>query len=173
MQWKFFCSSGFIASQSHRLSTETYSRAMASNKRLKTIANSNFTVTVPHQHYANYTAGKFAVDSRLRRTDGPFVSSDVYEDIQLNHYWSRSLEEFTMKVLRGRGHHSAPRRKLVEFQWHEEKCDSRAPSPRTLPDLKYLLGLSETGSSPLCVDPVKSRSFASEGRFPVRQTSIV
>jgi hypothetical protein len=67
------------------------------NKHVKTIAQLARTTGIIQSHSFNYRPGWFAVNTDMRRVDGPFAPNTI-SGVQMNHYYFRSKPEWERKV---------------------------------------------------------------------------
>jgi len=96
VNWKFFGSSGFKEKQSGLIS-ETF-KSCSDNNHIKTIIKSEFVLSPgSNSHYFKYIDGKNSVSENFELVDSAF-SKPSYNKIQLNHYYSKSFEEWSAKV---------------------------------------------------------------------------
>ena len=78
--------------------------AFGPNHHIKSITNPRRVNREAHPHYATYYLNNIYVDeSGLQITHPPYANSrNTVEKIQLNHYFTKSREEFMAKIDRGR-----------------------------------------------------------------------
>lgn len=89
------------------------------NQHIKTIVQPRHVKWVPHDpHHFKYKFGKYCVNENFERLDGA-TSTHTSNKIQLNHYFSRSQEDFRLKVARGRAD-SNTERTVEEFEMVNE-----------------------------------------------------
>jgi hypothetical protein len=73
------------------------------NKHVKTIARTDRVSSMPSPHWAQYTKTKYkSVDTNGEIVDGPFNDRMPTDVLALNHYWTKSLEEYKDRCKRGR-----------------------------------------------------------------------
>ena len=72
------------------------------NIHIKTIANPRFIRYIVNPHYAYYFGGKFAVNSNGERVTHWGNTPILVDKIVVNHYFTKSKEEFRKKLERGR-----------------------------------------------------------------------
>ena len=115
LNWMMFGSSGHITRPAggvlrnyHKCFPNFHVKSIVNLRRVKNISGD--------PHHFRYETGYFAVDARLNKLLGPFnpglnakVPSYLFETIYLNHYFTKSKEEFLIKVKRGRPDVSTPR----------------------------------------------------------------
>jgi hypothetical protein len=84
------------------------------NEHIKSIVQTRYVKGPGHDpHHFMYKKKKYCVNENFERLHGPIVKH-TSNKIQLNHYFLRSLEEFKIKVSRGRADYHIPR-KMQEF----------------------------------------------------------
>lgn len=124
MHWLMFGSNGNIEKpKAHQIDSYT-KRALKTepvNDHIKSIVQPRYVKRVPDDpHHFRYKFGKYCVNENFERIDGPIVNH-TSNQIQLNHYFLRSLEEFKVKIAKGRAD-SGGDRSISEFY----DLDSRA-----------------------------------------------
>lgn len=72
------------------------------NIHVKTLANPRAINFISHPHYPIYFEGLFSVNENGKVVQGHDNNPVTAEKIVLNHYYAKSLEEFTLKQNRGR-----------------------------------------------------------------------
>ncbi len=83
------------------------------NKHVKTILQPRFTLALSNPHCAIYEKGYYAVNENYTRVSSAF--SDFSNEIaQINHYYTKSYEEWITKIKRGRSDTNHTR-KISEF----------------------------------------------------------
>lgn len=107
INWVMFGSSGHKTKQEsvlksyfHRLPYDN-----ETNRHIKTIVNTqyvNLNEAPKNPHYFNYIDGKFAVNENKQAHESSAFMDFTNNDIQLNHYWTKSYEDMTIKSERGR-----------------------------------------------------------------------
>ena len=88
------------------------------NHFIKTICNPRKVFSFTLSHSANYLPGYFAVDENCNYVPWARTKNISVSHIRLNHYYSKSKEEFLKKRNRGSGEVLTPRR-LSEFDEHD------------------------------------------------------
>lgn len=111
------------------------------NREIKTI-HDPASVTLISHHFAFYTNFGLAVDENFRWVDwGPYSREHSTKKIQVNHYMTKSREEFLAKVSRGRafsyGKHDMGRH---EINFSGETTEDLAIQ-RFVPRLKAAMGI--------------------------------
>jgi hypothetical protein len=96
------------------------------NKHIKTILNPRLVFQV-NVHDAVYVLNKFSVNTHKENTKTWFLDRDaIFDKIRINHYFSKSYEEFLLKRQRGMATHNSEIRPMQDFYDHdrnEEKND--------------------------------------------------
>jgi hypothetical protein len=106
INWKCFGSSGHLKSQSSIVESYEYAAHISDDKHIKSIVNTRHVFsTSGNPHAFKYNDGYFCVNENEEAIVGPHenaLSSSVsHNKIQLNHYVTRSREDFKAKVKRG------------------------------------------------------------------------
>jgi hypothetical protein len=117
VHWLIFGSNGNIE-KPKAPQIESYTRRSLKtesiNDHIKSIVQPRHVKRVPGDpHHFKYKLGKYCVNENFEHIKGPIVKH-TSNKIQLNHYFLRSLEEFKLKIARGRADSGADR-KLDEF----------------------------------------------------------
>lgn len=89
------------------------------NHFIKTICNPRKVFDFTLSHAANYLPGYYAIDEKYNYVPWAKTKKVNISKIRLNHYYSKSREEFLKKRNRGSGEVLAPRR-LDEFDEHDK-----------------------------------------------------
>ncbi|MEN0056496.1 MAG: glycosyltransferase family 92 protein [Mucilaginibacter sp.] len=116
IHWLVFGSNGHLEKpQGSQL--ESYTRRSLKtegvNGHIKSIVQPRYVKGVPNPHYFHYKRGKYCVNEDFERINGA-IAKHTSNKIQLNHYFLRSLEEFKLKIARGRADNGETRN-LDEF----------------------------------------------------------
>jgi len=117
INWLMFGSKGLLKkSKDSQLKTFTFraKNDFEVNRHIKSIVQPKYVRAVRDPHSFKYLKGKYCVNEKFRRIDGPFTDVSV-DDIQINHYFSRSLEEYKAKITRGRADNSSIERSMEQF----------------------------------------------------------
>jgi hypothetical protein len=100
VNWLMFSTSGHIL-KPDGLVTESYTRCQAGgNRHVRLIVNPQETESFCNAHEAIFRDGKCAVNELKQEVRGP-KSPPSISKLCINHYWTRSVEEFVRKVSRG------------------------------------------------------------------------
>lgn len=103
ISWRIFGSSG-LSSQTSDSQMKKFTRYTNStyraNVNIKSIVNPYLVKDTLNPHIFSYTKG-FCVDIDKNPIEGSFIMSPIYKKLWINHYFTRSLEEWVEKVERG------------------------------------------------------------------------
>ena len=118
IHWRVFGSNGHLE-RPKGSQIESYTKRSllteGMNRHIKSIVQPKHVKSVPKDpHHFKYKFGKFCVNENFQRINGA-MAGHTSNKIQLNHYFARSLEEFRLKVARGRAD-SDMRRTIEEFE---------------------------------------------------------
>lgn len=72
------------------------------NKHIKTICDPRFVETFDNPHYPIYQDGYYSVDEEGKEIYGPFNLNNTVNRVRINHYFTKSLEEYIKKMNRGK-----------------------------------------------------------------------
>jgi hypothetical protein len=109
--WRFFGTSGQLTPQPHQLVCQQYTQCMPSNPMFKSIYNTAYVagVKVLDAHNGKCKVGGVTVYPILpngafaTRSTTPGLTQVPYSPVQINHYWSKSHQEYmTKKIANGR-----------------------------------------------------------------------
>lgn len=122
INWLIFGSSNYqqkpagLVTQSYFLrSKEDFEK----NAHVKTVCDPRKVAGVLNPHYPEYLTGYYAVDQNFDKVLGAFNKAGVNQNIRINHYFTKSREEFTLK--RNRGMADSDRvRDPKEFEIHDK-----------------------------------------------------
>ncbi|CAL5224099.1 g6728 [Coccomyxa viridis] len=73
------------------------------NRHVKALVNMDFVYQIAGPHHFTYYEGKYAVNSAGEKVLGPVASRVITDRIVINHYVTKSLEDFQRKMARGSG----------------------------------------------------------------------
>ncbi len=95
------------------LVTEIYKKCdynVSDNKHIKSIVNPLIVVVFENPHSVAAAFGATAVNSKgLPLTRGPFNTPVCIDEIRINHYWTKSYEEFMLRLKKGKADGAIPR----------------------------------------------------------------
>jgi hypothetical protein len=102
VNWLMFSASGHILKPAG-LVIENYTRCqIAGNKHVRLIVNPLKTERMVSAHEAIFHDGNYAVNELKIEVRGPFSLPSSIACLRINHYWTKSVEEFlSHKVVRG------------------------------------------------------------------------
>jgi hypothetical protein len=81
---------------------EMNGHARIHNTHVKCFIQPDRTEQFRSAHHFKFTNGEQAVDEKFRPVRGPFSETVSVEKIRINHYWSKSAEERSQKLAKGR-----------------------------------------------------------------------
>lgn len=121
INWKCFGSSGHLKIQDSIIDNYEYAVDLSDNEHIKSIVNTKHVIgSWGNPHTFKYNTGYFCVNENEKRIVGvhnnAFSSPSSHNKIQLNHYVTRSREDFDAKVKRGGGN-ARHTRTLTEANW--------------------------------------------------------
>jgi Glycosyltransferase family 92 len=141
VHWVFFGTSGH-ETRPPGLVTENYVRrslAFGGNRYIKSIVDPARVERCLSPHHFSYRDGH-AVDEERRPVDGPLVEPVSISRLRINHYWTKSEEEWELKFSRLRPDDGDPRRRTarqfarLRVTLNEDPDDGAIA--RYLPDLR-------------------------------------
>lgn len=102
VNWLMFATSGHIARPDGGCIANFTRCQPGGNKHVKLVVNPRRTVVFNSGHDAQYLGGALAVNEQHREVRGPHSLPPSIERLRINHYWTKSVEEFfTRKLSRG------------------------------------------------------------------------
>lgn len=103
INWQCFGSNGQEKADYSRGVLERFNRcASSANKHVKIITNPRMVNFSTNPHYADYFEGAYSVNENGGVVTGPFNEPATAEKIVINHYQTKSREEYLIKRNRGR-----------------------------------------------------------------------
>jgi len=134
-----FDSNGYEKHPEGKLITEAYTRINANYKNdchVKTILNPKKVFSITNPHFAFYKWGKLPVDENFKKNKKEHHTENFSNNkIQLNHYYSKSLEDYERKNSRGYATRLAKRQAVMEWVNFKE-TDFNYSIQRFVPELK-------------------------------------
>lgn len=101
------------------LVTENYTRREVNqNIHIKSIVYPNKVQEPESPHFFKLKPGSTYIDARNNPINGPFNQNPSIDLIQINHYYTKSVEEFVKKAERGRADNGEKRDVKTEFEPH-------------------------------------------------------
>jgi hypothetical protein len=122
VNWASFGSSGYVKKPSGLVTNNFVHRATddcVKNRMVKTICNPRKVFYFAISHAANYLPGHFAINENKERVEWATTKVASIHKIRINHYYSKSKEEFLQKRARGSGE-VLGFRDLSEFDEHDQ-----------------------------------------------------
>lgn len=104
INWAIFGSSGYTEKPNGKVTDNFIYRAnddFEKNKHVKTVCNPRRVAGFVNPHYAVYLPGYYAVDTENNVTRGAFTKLVHNKVLRINHYFTKSKEEFLAKRARG------------------------------------------------------------------------
>jgi hypothetical protein len=126
INWKCFGSSGHLLKQSSIIESYVHSADVSDNDHIKSIVNTQYIIgSWGNPHTFRYKSGFYCVNENGEPIKGPhnnaLNSPATHNKIQINHYITRSREDFEAKQNRGGGN-SRDNTKLTEQFWSRFQC---------------------------------------------------
>lgn len=122
VNWCVFGSSGHLTKPMGGGVLENYTMRAgdddAINLHVKTICDPTKTMCFCHVHFPNFRRGFYNLGENGEKVIGPFSNSVHYDEIRINHYLTKSKEEFIAKRKRGCADENVPR-DFSEFEQYE------------------------------------------------------
>ncbi len=123
VHWVFFGTSGHILRPKDAV-TKAYLRSQGvPNRHVKLLLQPSKTVKFTSSHVAEYKDGLFAVNERKERVEGAKSEPATVERVRINHYWTRSVEDFLMRKMPNGISTGGPARAPNELLHAERKYD--------------------------------------------------
>lgn len=121
LHWKIFGSSGLME-KPEGMVIENYLRRAEDdfevNGHIKTICNPRCCSGMGNPHYPKYVMGCYCVDDSNHKIDGAFNKKVSFEKVWINHYFTKSRQEWKYKRERGKAD-CQEMRKSKEFEFHD------------------------------------------------------
>ncbi len=109
------------------------------NKHVKSIVDLTSVITMNNPHYCIHKIGAKTINAEGNDMAGPFNEPPTFKNIVINHYWTKSYEEYAQKINRGRATVKTKRGMLpFEPKYFSEDIDYSMD--KFLPDLKKKMG---------------------------------
>ena len=123
INWQMFGSNGQEKADYSRGVLERFTRRAPKNKHVKTIADQRKISYMTIPHFAVYFEGVFAVNENGGIVIGPFNEPVTDEKMVINHYHTKSREEYAKKVSRGAADHTTYHMKNFDSNDRNEEFD--------------------------------------------------
>ena len=88
------------------------------NRHIKTICDPSRVISVS-THYPTYVRGFYNLDENGEKIDGPLTQAVHFSKIRINHYFTKSREEFMLKRNRGMADNNGIRN-VSDFDSHDQ-----------------------------------------------------
>lgn len=162
INWMIYGSSGLI-DKPDGLVTENYKyRAVndfEANKHIKTICNPRKVIKPLDPHSFTYEKNYYCVNEDSKKIYGPFNKGCSYKKLRINHYFSKSKNEYIKKKDRGLADHTENlKRTMDDFYAHDKNDVYDYIMEKYVPRLKTNLGLC---ASSIIKIPMSSKRFIS------------
>ena len=112
------------------------------NLNIKSIVNPRKVVGIYNPHYAVYKNNRFAVNENYEEVYGPNTEYHSVNKIRINHYYSKSEEEYVKKTKRGNADSNNEREYVEEYVNFPEYTYDYAIQ-KYLPELKKRMNIKE------------------------------
>lgn len=100
VNWQMFGCGGHILRPQESVLSSFKKCAASGNRHVKIIVRPELTLRVVNPHEAKYASGGLAVNERRVPVTGPRSEPPSIENIRINHYWTKSVEEFFLKKIK-------------------------------------------------------------------------
>lgn len=122
VNWLIFGSSGYKKKPSGLVTQNYYYRSeygFKFNKHVKTICDPRKVAGVLNPHYVEYNPNYYSVNTSNQVITGAFSNYNVMTKIRINHYFTKSFEEFLRKRDRGKADQQG-KRSIKDFNLHDK-----------------------------------------------------
>lgn len=125
VNWRMYGSSGYITKPPgfvlENYLYRAYDKGGTGNSCIKTIANPRRIYKYQHPHYPIYLIGFHAIDEHGKKTKGAFHSCEKCEYLRINHYFTKSKEEWIKRRVLGKAdtRDASNVRTIDEFYKHD------------------------------------------------------
>jgi len=124
--WVMFGTSGHKTKPDGKV-TENFIKCANADKHIKSIVRPDLVTVCTSPHEFKSLNGKYCVNEKYRRFVGPFCppKSSFMEKIQINHYFTKSEEEYKAKIERGRADfvdREKCKRQIKEMEDLDKEC---------------------------------------------------
>lgn len=121
INWLVFGSSCYVKKPQGLVTQKFLYRSKYSfshNELIKTICDPRKVAGILNPHYVEYKKGYYAVNTLGEYIKGPKTKNDVKMPVRINHYFTKSKEEFLEKRARGMADQEK-KRNLSDFELHD------------------------------------------------------
>ena len=125
VNWRIYGSSGHVTKPNGGVLSNFLWRAKedgTGNRCIKTIVQPQYVYTYAHVHYPTYLIGRYSIDENGERVDGWNHKMLEIKKIRINHYYTKSKEEWIKRRSMGKADSNNPeanKRTLDEFYQHD------------------------------------------------------
>lgn len=124
VNWRMYGSSGHISKPGNSVLASYLYRGKSNakgNDCIKSIVNPRLVKEFKHVHYPKYYRGFYSVNEDSNRCDGPTNVCGDTKHIRINHYFTKSKEEWIVRRSRGKAdtENIADKRTIEEFYEHD------------------------------------------------------
>lgn len=112
------------------------------NCHIKSIVNPAQVVSIYNPHYAEYYNNQYAVNENFEVIYGALTEVHSAQKIRINHYYSKSEEEYIKKTVRGNADNRCKRKRLEEYLNFPEYTYDYAIQ-KYVPELKKRMNICE------------------------------
>jgi hypothetical protein len=125
INWQMFGTNGHMLRPQGRVLGNYKACAAVGNQHVKVIVQPELTVRMVTPHDAIYVGGRTAVNELGAAVHGPFSNPPSLERLRINHYWTKSVEEYFLRKL-NRGDQVGRDRTAQELVDNEKLCLDRS-----------------------------------------------
>lgn len=121
VNWQMFGTGGHVMKPDGKV-VESYRKcAEAGNRHVKIIVRPESTVRIVNPHQGRYVGGRTAVNELGIAVNGPHSIPPSLTRLRINHYWTKSVEEFFLKKIK-RGDPMNGQRSAIDLIENEGRC---------------------------------------------------
>lgn len=125
INWQMFSTDGHVVRPPGGVLENFKACAASGNQHVKIIVQPELTVRVVTPHDALYVGGRTAVNEKGAAVRGALSNPPSLERLRINHYWTKSVEEYFLKKL-NRGDAVGRDRSARELVENEKRCVDRS-----------------------------------------------
>jgi hypothetical protein len=125
INWQMFGTNGHILRPQGRVLDNYRACAASGNQHVKVVVQPELTIRMVTPHNAIYVSGRTAVNELGAPVHGPFSNPPSLERLRINHYWTKSVEEYFLRKL-NRGDQVGRDRTAQEMADNERLCVDRS-----------------------------------------------
>lgn len=124
INWRIYGSSGLVEKQDGLVIENYRYRAendFKVNNHIKTICNPRMVEDIKKSHFPKYKEGMYNINENGTPVLGPFNPNGSCKKIRINHYFTKSKEEYIAKMNRGKAD-ALDKRNIEEFYAHDKNA---------------------------------------------------